>query len=282
LTIVYREGAKGPRIIALQQQILALNPLALPRFGADGWLGDECFHALSILLDDDQIEEMEVVTQAHLDALDKLLAASRAGAGQVVYVDRRSFASVVERKGKRTRTEYDLCWHQTDCEMGEKPARYDGVPVHFIVTSGGQVIQLHDVEERLNAAHNLNGTTISIEVEGHFEGIEGDTSDASYPDYHKDAGRHPQIIPDIQVRAAKRCVEIIIEQLAARKAKLKRQVTHRQGIRGKRRRDAGGVVCRRIIHPIAAQYLIPFDWAYTAGNGEQAPKDWHPESTAKY
>lgn len=283
MTIVFREGNKGPKIIALQQKILALNPLALPRFGADGWLGDETFHGLARLLDDDTIEDLEVVTQANLDDLEKLIDAARAEVGgQVVYLDRRAHASKAERRGKRKRAEYDICWHQTDCEMGERPARYDGVPVHFVVTSGGQVIQLHDVDELLSAAHYLNGSTISIEVEGHFEGVEGDISDASYPDYHKDAGRSPQDIPDLQVAAAKLCVLKIIEQVVMKGGRVRRQVTHRQGIKRKRRRDPGGKVARRIIRPIEAEQGIPFDWAHTKGNGEQAPVDWHPSSTAKY
>jgi hypothetical protein len=282
MTIVFREGNKGPRIIALQQKVLQLNPLGLPRWGADGWLGDETLHSLSVLLDDDTIADDEVVTQAQLDALDALVASSRPKTGQVEYIDRRAQASKIERRGKRSVKEIDICWHQTDCEMGEKPERYDGVPVHFIVTSGGRVIQLHDVDDILHAAHFLNGSTISIEIEGHFEGIEGDISDDSYPDYHKDAGRSPQDIPDIQVAAAKLCVLKIVEQVVAKGGRVRRQVTHRQGIKRKRRRDPGGKAARRIIRPIAESEGIPFDWAHTKGNGEQAPKEWHPSSTAEY
>lgn len=282
MSIAFTKGDKGPKVVALQQKILALNSLALPRFGADGDLGDETLSALGDLLNDEFISSGDVVTTAHLQSLDALVLASRPSVGgKGVYVDRRGEADKTKRHGKRTRTEYDLVWHQTDCEMGERPARYDGVPVHFVVTSGGQIIQLHDVTELLWAAHALNATGISIEVEGHFEGIEGDTGDASYPDYHKDAGRTPQDIPLVQVEAAKECARIIQLQLTEFGATIKRQCTHRQGVKGKRRRDPGGKVCRLIVRPLEAE-IAPFDWAYTKGDGEKAPKEWHPQSTAKY
>lgn len=277
-----KKGDTGPKVLALQQKILLLNPLALPRFGADSDLGDETLHALAVLLDDDTIEESDVVTAAQLSALDVLVAKERpTGNPGWTYLDRREQASKAERKGKRKRTEYDLVWHQTDCEMGEKPARYDGVPVHFVVTSGGQIIQLHDVDELLYAAHALNKSGISIEVEGHFAGIEGDLSNSSYPAYHKDAGRTPQVMPQVQIEAARQCAHLIKAQLAAIGAKLKRQTTHRQGVKGVRRRDPGEQVCKKVILPLE-QGIAPFDWAYTVGQGEQVPTPWHPQSTAKY
>jgi len=276
-----KEGDKGPKVLALQQKILLLNPHGLPRFGVDGDLGDETLHALAVLLDDEAIEESDTITDAQLAQLDALCAKDRVSTGKVVYLDYRKEASAKERRGTRSPLDLDIVWHQTDCEMGERPARYVGVPVHFVVTSGGQVIQLHSVTDILYAAHALNRRGISIEIEGHFEGIEGDSSNWSYPAYHKDAGRTPQHLSPLHIDAAKECARIIKRQVESLGGKIKRQCTHRQGVKGVRRRDPGGEVCRLIILPLEAE-IAPFDWAYTAGNGEQVPTQWHPQSTAKY
>lgn len=276
---LFTRGQIGADVKRFQQKLLLLNPLALPRYGADGRLGGETFHALATLFQDPSLEDDQLVTLEQEVIIDQMIKLAKKS-DSVIYIDARERSSKAERHGLRATAELDLIWHQTDCEMGEKEERYHGVPVHAIVTSGGKIIQLHPVEYLLYAAHALNKKGISIEIEGHFEGIEGDLS--TYPKYHKDAGRTPQRPTPIQIVAAKQCGHMLKEQVEQLGGKLRKQLTHRQGVKGVRRRDPGEAVCRDIIRPLAEEIGVPFDWAYTAGEGEQAPKVWNPESTAAY
>jgi hypothetical protein len=273
-----KRGQHDDSIKRFQEQILLINPHALPRYGADGWLGDETFHAIATLLKDESIEDADAITKEQEAIIDRMVKDAKGGT-QVHYLDVRAKSSKAEKHGLRSCDEMDLVWHQTDCEMGEREERYYGVPVHFVVTSGGKIIQLHSVEYLVYGAHALNRKGISIEVEGHFEGIEGNPK--TYPSYHKDAGRTPQKLTDLQIQAAFECARIIKGQVEALDGKLRYQLTHRQGT-NQRTRDPGSEICKKIILPLSTQLGVPFPWELTWGKGQQVPKEWHPESTATY
>ncbi len=276
---LFTRGQQSLEIQRFQQKLVQLNPLCLPRYGADGRLGGETFHALAALFKDQSLEDDKEVTTEQLAIIEQMLKNARQNT-QVVYIDARAKSSKAERQGLRSTNELDLVWHQTDCEMGENPERYYGVPVHAVVTSGGKIIQLHSIEYLLYHGHALNKKGIGIELEGHFEGIEGDVS--TYPKYHKDAGRTPQRLTPIQIEAAKECGRMLKGQVESYGGKLRYQLTHRQGVKDVRRRDPGSQACKEIILPLAQEWGVPFPWDFTAGEGQQAPQEWHPESTAKY
>jgi hypothetical protein len=272
-------GQSGNDIKLFQQKLIQLNPLCLPRYGADGRLGRETFHALATCFKDQTIEDDKIVTLEQQVLVEQMIKSARQS-DQVVYIDARGRSSKLEEHGIRPTSELDLVWHQTDCEMGEREERYYGVPVHAVVTRGGKIIQLHSVEYLLYAAHALNRKGISIEIEGHFEGIEGDLS--TYPKYHKDAGRTPQRMPAIQIEAAKQCGRMFLALVEGYGGRLRYQLTHRQGVRGIRRRDPGSAVCREVILPLVEELGVKCPWEMTWADGDQVPEEWHPESSAAY
>ena len=47
-----------------------------------------------------------------------------------------------------------------------RASKYDGINAHFAVLRTGEVLYLHDIEEYLNAAHDFNRRSISIEFAG--------------------------------------------------------------------------------------------------------------------
>ncbi len=278
MTTYLKRGQSGPLVKTLQLQILQLNPLALPRYGVDGRLGGECFHALAVIFKDESIIDDQEVTIEQMQVLAQLITAAKASAAPV-FIDARSQSSKAEKRGLRDTKLLDIIWHQTDCEMGERPERYYGVPVHFVVTSGGKIIQLHSIEYLIYHAHALNQKGIGVELEGHFEGIEGDST--TYPKYHWEAGRSPQRLTPIQTEAAKECGRIIKGQVESYGGTLRYQLTHRQGS-DTRRRDPGSQACKEILLPLSAELGVPFNWSLVAGKGQQAPMQWHPDSTAAY
>ncbi len=99
---------------------------------------------------------------------------------------------------------------------------------------------------------------------------------------HRDAGRKPQHLSEIQIQAAFECARIIKGQIEGYGGKARYQLTHRQGVKDVRRRDPGSEICQEIILPLVKLLGIPFPWDFTAGQGQPAPKEWHPESTVKY
>lgn len=270
--MLFKSGDDGFRVKALQETLLLVDKDALPKFGADGDLGGETIRAVARLLGDPLIERSGVIDhqdQEKLLALVPVTVALPKG-----HVDNRPIANVLQRKHLRApNAVYDIVWHQADVEMGEKPSRYKDSSAHFFVTSGGLIIQLHDVEWLTHHAHALNEHTIGIELEGMFAGVDGDLSDASWPKYHKVLNRKPQHLTEVQIDAAKSLARWVKAHLTSRGGSLRNYYAHRQGS-NTRDRDPGQEIWRKVVMPSALETGcgLPMDEVF--GKGEKIPLEW--------
>lgn len=276
--MILKKFDNSKRVKALQETILALNPLALPEFGADSDLGGESLAALSALLKDLTILKTGIVDHSAQQRLLDLVPVTVAP--PCGWVDNRQIANVLQRKHLRSPTgEYDIVWHQTDVEMGERPTRYTDSSAHFFVTSGGLIVQLHDLEWVTHHAHALNETTIGIEMEGMFLGIKGDLS--TWPKYHKALGRQPQHLTDSQILAAFALVRWLKSYLESRGGKLGKFYAHRQGS-NTRDRDPGSEIWKEIVLPLAIELGVEVPHSEVFGKGKKIPKEWDDRSVEKY
>jgi len=276
--MLLKSGDNNKRVRSVQETILAIDPSALPRYGADSDLGKESLGAIARLLKTPSIERAGLVDHQDQQRLLDLVGVS------VIppkgYIDNRKIANVLQRKHIRSPTAtFDFVYHQADCEMGEKPSRFVDSSAHFFVTSGGLIIQLHDLEWLTHHAHALNETTIGIEIEGAFLGVEGDLK--TWAPYHTKAGTMPQRLTQAAIDAATRLVLWTKAYLEKRGGRLRSFYAHRQGS-NTRDRDPGSAIWQFIVLPIAelAGCTVPFSAVF--GKGKTIPGVWDKRSKDKY
>jgi hypothetical protein len=97
-------------------------------------------------------------------------------------IDRRKFHRPMTRDAQKKPIFYypdarqldqitGACLHQTACDMGVNPERYDTISVHFVVLQNGEVLWECDEEWVLFHGNGYNAKTIGIEVNGRYSGL---------------------------------------------------------------------------------------------------------------
>lgn len=274
-------GDTGSEVVKLQQTLLRLNPSCLPRYGADGSLGDETLRAVGALLGAQADDQPDVISDAEI-----ALLASRLGTLASVpvrpaqYLDCRGVADETQAHGRRAWSEIRaVVLHQTACVLGGEPRRWRSVPIHYGVTREGTILQLHDDETLLWHAHALNRFSVGIEIDGYFEGIQGDRSTCWAPP--SNPGRIPLRPTQPQIEATRALLRYLSGLFAARGSRLSMILAHRQGT-DQRRSDPGSEVWQEIALPSQRELGCLRTHDKIWGKGQPIPREWDRESEARY
>lgn len=276
-----RKGSEDPYIAIAQQQLIALG-YGLPRFGADGVLGDETLSAYGAFLVSQGLraptdEQPKAITPAGAAALDVAFAALDQGGANASIIDERANHP---HAGRSVDTPYRL-WskitavvlHQTASNIGENPARWHSVPIHFCITRAGKVIQLYDLTEICNHANGLNRSSVGIEIDGWYAGIEGQPKTLWQPKGLA-TPRQPMDLPTVQADAAKATVQWIADTVAANGGMVTHIHPHRQSSKD-RQSDPGSLIWQTV--GLWAQNTLGLSdggAAFTVGNGWTIPEAW--------
>lgn len=174
-----------------------------------------------------------------------------------------------------------VCLHQTACHMGERPGRYAKTGAHVIVTRQGQVIWLHDFDQVVVHGHGWNAQTVGIEVDGLYEGVEGDPRTV-WDDPSTKVREQGMTLTDATVQSLQAVIRWIVAEVARNGGKVSALVAHRQSI-DDRRNDPGGAIWRRVALPMSAELgLTDGGDGFKLGKGRPIPREWDPSRTAKY
>jgi N-acetyl-anhydromuramyl-L-alanine amidase AmpD len=277
-----RRGDQGDNVRQFQKALVELG-YDLPRWGADGELGAETLDALARFLRDHGTpidDDASVVSDAELALVQKVLTAIRdAPLGpQLVggrFHDLRPLAAQRGIGGRRPWNQVTgVTLHQTACVLGEKPQRWATVVAHLGITRGGQVIWMHDFEKIVWHGNGFNGSTIGIEMDGTYAGIEGDDRTFWRPSDEPD--RKPQAPTTELVEAAKATVRWICQEVARHGGRIQRLVAHRQAS-NQRQSDPGSALWKQVATPLHAELdLSDGGPGYTVGDGYPIPEAWDP------
>ncbi|HLM58291.1 MAG TPA: N-acetylmuramoyl-L-alanine amidase [Pyrinomonadaceae bacterium] len=110
--------------------------------------------------------------EGFLGNLGGFFKAASAPAAQII--DRTAFGTKTHRKGTRDiNTLTALVLHQTAFSRGNAADKYDNIPVHFVVTPDGKVVQLHPLAAYLWSSNGLNPRSVAVEFVGNFRDIRG-------------------------------------------------------------------------------------------------------------
>ena len=281
LTSPLKKGSRDPYVKVAQTQLLALG-YSLPRFGADGVLGDETLRAYGDFLilegmrapTDDAPKSISVAGAA---ALDRAYAAIPVvDAGDKFFDERNNHphsgrsTSMPHRPWSKVTA---IVLHQTASQLGEKPQRWHSIPIHFGITRSGKTIQLYDLTEVCNHAGNFNRWTVGIEIDGWYAGIEGKPETLWQPGSPAPT-RTPMSLPAAQAEAAKACVKRIIDTVAANGGQITHIHPHRQSS-GDRRSDPGSLIWKTVGHWAQNQFnLSDGGKDYKIDTGRTIPEAW--------
>lgn len=249
-----RKGDKGPLVIQLQRELLELG-YALPRWGADGDLGDETLGAVEHFARDHGYPWTSAapqIDQALNIAITTAATALRRAAespGPAV-IDRRATAARNKDGGPRAWGDvYGWCLHQTACVLSNSHdvARCDTIGAHYVVYPDGRIFKLHDINRVVWHGNGWNAKTIGIEIDGLFAGIEGVPSTVWRDP--SEAAHTVNSVTDAQIAAVKAIVRADAIEIRAHGGKPRSMVAHRQSS-GDRRNDPGSKVWQQIGIPL--------------------------------
>lgn len=191
-------------------------------------------------------------------------------------IDRRKVSSPKHVYGNRKwATVTGICLHQTACVLGENPPRWDAVGCHVGVTRSGKVIWLHDFDKLVVHGNRWNTQTVGIEIDGMYEGVEGDPKTFWRP---KDQPNlQPQRPTEVQMAAVRDLIRFIDERVRQNGGKLKALVAHRQASEN-RRNDPGSAIWKGVALPMSEELgLNDGGPGFRLSNGYPIPEEWDPK-----
>lgn len=177
--------------------------------------------------------------------------------------DRTAFTPKDLRKGKPRDINkiYALVLHQTAFSRGNDTTKYDRIPVHFVITPNGKIIQLHPLTALLWSSNGFNTGSVAVEFVGNFRSIEGR--------YYKPEKYGCHTVTPEQIKAGRQLIQHLRKQIP-----LTHILAHRQSS-GDRANDPGPEVWFNVgqwaIHNLGLKDGGPGFFIHT---GQPIPEQW--------
>lgn len=280
--MIMRKGDRGPHVQELQGQLLLLG-VQLPRWGADGAMGDETLSAAHELLRRLRPAEVDtdetMLTEREIAAIQDLHDRHGDRSEQpACYIDCRDHelpkAHLVKVRPWSQITAIVL--HQTACTLGERPQRWYSVPIHIGITKQGRMLHLNDLTYNLPHANSFNSRSVGIEIDGSYEGIEGDRKT-----WWAGGQTAPDTLSPAAVQAARDAIVWIYDEVRHHGGKVTHILAHRQSSKD-RVSDPGSAIWQQV--GMWAQHSLELS---DGGEGYQAgglplPSAWDARRLARY
>ena len=280
--MIMRKGDRGPHVTELQQALLGLG-VQLPRWGADGAMGDETLSAAHELLrrlhpqavdaDDTMLSSVEI--NAIHSLAERLNERPEA---PVTYIDCRDHelpkAHLVKVRPWTQITAIVL--HQTACTLGERPQRWHSVPIHVGITKHGRMLHLNDLTYNLPHANGFNSRSVGIEIDGSYEGVEGQRHT-----WWAGGQAQPDTLSQAAVQACREAIIWLCEEVRHHGGQITHILAHRQSSKD-RVSDPGSAIWQAL--GVWAQHslgLLDGGEGYAQG-GLPIPREWDIRRVARY
>lgn len=172
------------------------------------------------------------------------------------------------------------CLHQTACDMGLNPERYDTISVHFVVLRNGKIVWTCDLDRVLYGGNGWNNRSVQIEVNSLLSGLEDDPSTAvdealrtTWDDPTTPHRETPQnLTPEAAASLERLCVWID-EEIRRQGGKHSFIVSHRQSS-GSRQNDPGQTIWRIAVKLHKLLGLSDGGVGFHIGDGRPNPEKW--------
>jgi hypothetical protein len=176
--------------------------------------------------------------------------------------DRTAVALKSNRKGTRdVRKLTSLVLHQTAFSRGNDTTKYDRIPVHFVITPDGKIVQLHPIATYLASSNELNPRSVAVEFVGNYRDIQGR--------YYKPQTYGCHALTPEQIRAGRDLIKHLMKQM-----NLVHVLAHRQSS-GTRTNDPGPEIWYHV-GQWAVDNLGLKDGGpgFFVGSGQPIPNEW--------
>ena len=276
-----KRGDQGVEVRDLQLKLLALG-YHLPRFGADGDLGDETLeaisafrvdHALTSTTDDFTSTVPLKVLKAIQDAFATLATRAVVTAPED-HTTKHAGGQWRSRDQRPLRSITGITLHQTAVLFGETPSRWYTLAAHLGITRGGGAYLICPLDRIVWHGNGLNTTDVGIEIDGYFEGIEGKPSTFWKPP--TDLTRQPLQLTPEQVSATRAIIKWICGEVKTDGGEVQFIHAHRQASKD-RESDPGSRVWKEVgLWAQSDLGLSDGGKNFTRGTGLKIPEAWDP------
>jgi len=206
------------------------------------------------------------------------------------------------RRGKTVRSDPKtitaVTLHQTACNFGvgrnhlkaaggdeelAQQIRALGVACHVLAFREGWVVWSNDLERYLYHANGLSGTSLCLEIEGHYSGLMDDPkTTAVREDVRTTWKGKPDPVTDLTVETARRGLKLLVDEGRALGMPIELLRAHRQSA-ATRRSDPGEEMWQRVGLDYGVAVLgLQVDNDFTLGGGRPIPKQWDARSAHPY
>ena len=285
------------------QAALISKGYALPKYGADGHLGDETWSALEGYSKASGLGWTPSVPAATLEAL---LASPPSPSPTppppsptVEIVDLRHEQSNPAPKSKvangstvqrAPETVTGICIHQTACTYGVSKQQVEAaggdralalhrralnVACHAMAFTDGSVVLTNELTSYIQHGNNLNSFTVGLEVEGRYPGLLNDPERTTW-------GGDPTPLTEETIAAAREAVRQLVVLGADYGMRITHLYTHRQSSET-RRSDCGEGLWRAVVLDYAVPVLgLKTTPSFSIGSGKPVPREWDPAGVGSY
>jgi peptidoglycan hydrolase-like protein with peptidoglycan-binding domain len=259
----------GEPVRQLQRHLMELG-FHLRHFGADGHLGDETYSAI-----------VSFARQLNLSLPPgPVIPASIIGAiygveHQIVPVDLTEMHTGLQWRLRKVRTWPQITGitlHQTAVLLGEAPQRWYSLKAHLGITRGGRALMVCPLQRAVWHGNGLNATDVGIELDGYFEGIEGQPNTLWNPP--TDPNRRALTPTQEQIEATRRAIRWICDTVKRNGGNIQFIHAHRQSS-NQRQSDPGSFIWREV--GLWAQRELGLSDGgrnFTLGTGLRIPEAW--------
>ena len=201
----------------------------------------------------------------------------------------------VAKRDMRTITGVTI--HQTACVFGVSDAgvkrasgdvelatarRALGVACHGLAFTGGFYALPNPLDWYVWHANALNETTLGLEVEGLYAGLEDDPDTVPREDLETTWNGPPMKLTDETVASARACLARLVNEARAAGAPLTNVFAHRQSS-DTRRSDPGEAIWQKVVLDYAVPVLgLTAKPSAVFGPGRPIPVEWAPDGVRRY
>lgn len=273
-----QDGDEGPEVLRLQQQLLDLG-YVLPRWGADSSLGDETLAAAARFEADHGLPRSpdKKVDAGTVDAIARLWG-QRSSIAPSGFSDETGKHDGRQRVKSRAWTAVKgITLHQTACVLGEKAQRWHTLAAHVGVTAAGQILLVNPLCSVVWHGNGFNTDDVGVEIDGHFEGIQGDPHTLWRPSNQPDL--MGSVASAAQLQAARDAVRWICDEVARHGGHVQNIHAHRMSS-ADRRSDPGSQLWREVgLWARDTLALSDQGAGFCIGGGRPVPEAWDPSRT---
>lgn len=230
-------GQAGPEVTSFQRMLLKKG-FKLPKWGDDGKMGHETYNAALLFTNSESLDWPGKYDYKEVPA--SVVAAVMVNPGSDSpdhIVDVRHEHPI--NKGSKTprdiSTVTGIMLHQTSCFLKERNERWYDVACHLGITQSGKILYVNDLSAYMYHGHGFNRTTIGIEVDGNFCGVEGNEATL----WRGGGGR--AVLTTEQADGVRKAIRFICDEIERRGGKISTIVAHRQGS-DQRQSDPGSAI----------------------------------------